>query len=315
MIEILDIIYNVITPILLVAALGIWFGRQFKPDQRMLSRLIIYLFAPALVVRGIANTGMNLTEFAEIGAHVFIATIAMMIVGLILARMMKLELKQESAMLLSIALFNGANYGIPFNRYAFGEAAASIAVVYYAVSVIETNTLGIYLAARGTDISFKETLLNIFKIPLIYATLIGLALALAGIEFPSGPTLVSDSPIPLPLARMVDLLADATIPAMLLLIGMQLAASKIRGKLFPVLVTSVAILVIMPFFGWIVAELLGMEGLTRTVGIVQLGMPTAIIASALATEFNGDADFVTSTTLFSTIGSILSLSILVTLIT
>lgn len=308
----LDTFYNVILPILLVIGVGVWFGRRFQPDTRVIASLIIYLFAPALVIRGLGNAPIAGDDLLRITGFIFATSIVIALIGLGIARSLRLDARQQSAFILSVVLFNGANYGLPFNTFAYGEAAGEIAVAYYALSVIVANTIGVYLASYGTGVSLREGLLNIFRIPLIYATIIGIGLNLAGISLDIASE--DAAMVPLPLIRVLDLLADATIPTMLVLIGIQLGNVNIGAQLRPMLAASVTTLILAPLVAYLLAVLFGLDGLLAQVGITQFAMPTAIIASALATQFGGDADFVTSVTLFSTVASVFTLSVLVAII-
>jgi hypothetical protein len=62
--------------------------------------------------------------------------------------------------------------------------------------------------------------------------------------------------------------------------------------------------------GLLFATLLGLQGVTRQVAIVEAAMPTAVMASVLATEFDGDAELVSSVVLISTLLSLITLPIL-----
>lgn len=297
-----ETIYNVITPILLVAGIGVLFGRTFRPDPRGLSTMIVYLFTPFLVLEGIANADLAALILLRILVQVVMVAVVLAGVGWGISRALRLERRQESALILSVVLINAANYGITFNRFAFGEAGAQIAIVYYVASIIVANTLGVYMASRGTAVDLRASLVNVIKIPLIYATIIGLIINFGEID------------VPLPLTRMVNLLAEAAIPAMLILLGIQLSRSSIRGQLAPVLAASGARLIIGPLLAIVFASLLGLTGLTRQVGILQLGMPTAVIANVLAIEFGGDAELVTGVILVSLLGSVITLSLLMTIL-
>jgi malate permease and related proteins len=66
--------------------------------------------------------------------------------------------------------------------------------------------------------------------------------------------------------------------------------------------------------GFLFAYLLGLEGPFRQVAIVGASMPTGVTAVVLATEFESDAQVVSSTVLFSTLLSLLTLPIIIFLV-
>jgi malate permease and related proteins len=313
----LDTIINVILPILLVMVIGGIYGRLMKPNPKTISSLIIYVFAPALIVVGLANVDVDGTTFINVSVLTFGVAIIITILSIFISRILRFDLRTESALILSVILFNGANYGLPFNLYVFGIEAENIAILYYSISILVTNTLGIYIISRGENVKTLQAMSNIFRIPLFYAAIIGIGLNLLGVRIIADPALVTPdmNTIPIPIARVIDILASGTIPAMLVLIGVQISQLTINvHKLRPMLVATALTLVVSPFITLILANIINLESLATQVGIIQHAMPTAVIASALATQFDSDSELVAGTLLLSTGLSILSLSVWVQIV-
>lgn len=296
----LNTFVNVIVPIFLVMVIGYLYGKRLAPDSKTFSSAIIYLFAPALVIDGFQGTqlagGALLQSVVMIVGTAFVGVL----IGHLLGRVLNLGIRGTSALILAIILFNGANYGIPFNTFMFGAEAEQIAVIYYSVSVIVVNTLGVFVASRGAKQTFstRDALLNILKTPLFYATVIGLVINLG------------DLALPLPLARSMAVLGSGMIPAMLILIGIQLGSFELNpSRLRPIFAGTLVSLVVMPIVAWGISVLIGMEGLLQLVGITQHAMPSAVIGIALTTQFDGDVELVTGVLLVSTVLSALTLTV------
>lgn len=297
----LDTIVNVITPILLIVALGAVYGRVFNPDSRILSNLVIYLFSPFLVLEGMLNVTLSGEVWLLILA-VMLLTVIMALVGVVGTRGLKLEPRLSSAVVLCLVAINAGNYGIAFNEFAYGVESRPYAVMYYVMTAIVANTFGVFFASRGT-VSTREAIVNIFRIPIMYALILGLILN------------VTATPLPLPLGRTVTLLADATIPAMLIVLGFQLSRASVQGKIGWILAASSGRLVIAPLIALGLVALLGLSGMAAKVTITSSAMPTAVIAGVLAGQFGGDSEFVTGTVVTSTLLSVVTLGVLVALIT
>ena len=140
----LQVAYDVILPILLVAGLGFWFGRRFHPDPRTLSRAAIYLFAPALVFRSSANSTLEPGEIGQIVIFSVLLFGSMSLIGYWLARSQKsLSPATRSAFTLSVLMSNTGNYGLPFVEFAFGQPGLQIAALMLVMNSIMSNTLGI----------------------------------------------------------------------------------------------------------------------------------------------------------------------------
>ncbi len=297
----LDILLNVLSPVFLVVGVVALAGRYIEVEGRAISSVVIYLMAPALILDGIANANLNPRELAQITAMATGVAMVMAAVGWGVARALRLKPNQTSAFILCLMMVNAANYGIPVNIFAFGAAAEEQALVYYALSATLVMALAIFVAAHGAD-GLGVAVRRVLTVPLTYAGALGLVLNL------------NDWALPLPLARAVGILADGAVPGMLVVLGLSLSRLRLESDLRLVLLASGLRLLLAPLVAVALAILLGLEGLTRTVTIVQSSMPTAVLASAIATEFGGDAAFTSAVILLSTLLSILSLSVLITLV-
>ena len=293
----LAIIYNVLAPIFLVIGLAVLLDRRFALDPRVFSRVAIYLFSPCLVFSGIAHSDLKADELGLIVAMAVISAILMALIGWIQARLFHFGRKLSSAFVLSVVVINAGNYGLPLNEFAFGQAGFQRAIVFFVVTAITANTLGVYLASRGTA-SVRRSFLNVLTVPLPYATVLGFLINIKGVT------------LPLPLDRAVTLLGQAAVPGMLIVLGLQLSRTSVKGRMGPILLATVTRLGVAPLIAFLLAAVLGVSGLTRQVTIVQASMSTAAMAGVLATEFGGDAEFTTAVVLVSTLASIISLSVL-----
>ncbi len=298
---VLTVAYNVISPIAIVVVLSALAGRYIKLDLRTISNLIMYLFSPMLVLNSMANSAIQPEEFIRIMGLVLVLTAVMSALGFGISRLMGFDRGLESVFLLTIVLMNAGNYGVPLNEFAFGTPGMDRALIYYVTSAVLANTYGVYLASRGKS-SVRESVLNVFKLPMVYFLVIGLALNFTG------------TAMPLPLERASRLLGDAAVPGMLVLLGLQLGRASLHGRLKPIMLASGMRLVVAPLVALGLALLFGMEGLTRSVVIVESAMPTAVMSGALAIQFDADDGFVVGVILFSTALSVVTLSILLALL-
>jgi predicted permease len=136
----------------------------------------------------------------------------------------------------------------------------------------------------------------------LYAAIIGLALNRLGGE------------VPLPVFRAVDLMANAAVPGMLALLGIQLRSAPLfQGK--AVIWRSSAIrLVAAPLLAVVLCAWLAVGGVERNVIILQASMPTAVIGAVLATEFDAAPQLVAAVIFLTTLLSMGTLSIVLGMI-
>lgn len=296
-----EIVYNIISPILLVVLVAFVADRRFDIDPRSLSRLLVYVFTPFLIFEGVAYSNLSGGEAGQLVAVAVLMSVGVALAAWAVARLIRLDRHTGAAFALSATLINAGNYGLPLNRFAFGSAGEERALVFFIATVIVSYTLGVFLASFGR-LSAQLALRNVFTVPLVYAALLGLAVNLGKAD------------VPLPVSRAVGLMADAAIPAMLAILGVQLSRASVRGRIQPILLASGLRLLLGPLIAVGLAAILGLEGLTRQVAIVQSAMPTAVVTGVLAIEFGADAELVTATILVSTLASIVTLTVLLSLL-
>lgn len=296
-----EILYNIIAPILLVVGVAFLADRKLQFDSRALSRLLVYVFTPFLIFKGVAYSDLSGDEAGQLIAVAALMSVTVAVAAWQVARRSRFDRRLAAAFTLSATLLNAGNYGLPLNRFAFGAAGEERAIVFFMTTLVISYTLGVFLASFGR-LSARGALRNVLTVPLPYAAALGLAANLG------------DVALPLPVERAVLLLADATIPVMLVVLGAQLSRASVRGRIQPILLASGLRLLLGPLIAVGLVALLGISGLTRQVVIVQSAMPTAVVTGVLASEFGADAEFVTATILVSTIASVVTLTVLLSLI-
>jgi len=297
----LDILVRNIAPVFLVAGAGFILGRTSRPDVSSISRLTFYVLSPALVFHTLLSTTLSADE---VGRLVIFSLTAMLVSGLLawtLARVLALSQALTSAFLLVNLFVNGGNYGLSVNQLAFGEAAVARASIYYVCSTVLVYTVGVYLATRG-HADPRQGLVNALKVPALYAVLLAIAANLLGWRLPQ------------PLDTAVRLLAQAAVPLMLLVLGLQLARTPRIERPATVAAASILRLASGPLIGLALATALGLTGLTRQAAVVEASMPPAVITTILALEYGVEPGFITSTVFVATLLSPISVTAVLALL-
>ena len=83
---------------------------------------------------------------------------------------------------------------------------------------------------------------------------------------------------------------------------------------FNVFAASTERLIGGPVLAMLLAPYFDLEGMERSTGILQAAMPAAVLTSIIAIEYKLIPEFVTTTVLFSTLYSILTLTVFLTYI-
>jgi predicted permease len=301
--RVLTIVLTIIAPIIAVAGLGVWVDKARPLETKSLSRLIIYLTSPALIFYGMANASIQPAELLDLLVLSTVVLVSTTAIAWAITVLFKMPRVTASGFVLAVSLTNIGNYGIPFNEFAFGQAGLERAVVITVVFGLYAHTVGVFVASWGRA-PISQAFKNVLKIPAPYAAALGLLVNFGYIDLPD---LVN---------RIVYILQGAAIPLMLILLGVQIGRVKFSSKHWQLVLGASGLRLIGgAVIGWGAAGILGLSGVTRQVAIIEAAMPTAVIASILATEFDSDAELVSSITLVSTLLSVVTLSVLLFILT
>ena len=292
------IFFNNLVPLFLVAGAGLLFGRLFQPDIKTVSRLAFYIFTPCLVFNSLTENKLPADQFWSMAGFAVATVVTLGVVAALLGRLLRLDGRTLSGLITVTMFGNGGNYGLPLVLFAFGEAALSRAVVYYICNSVLVYTVGVFVASSGNT-SPRQAILGPLKVPAMYGMILAVALNLLGWQ------------LPLALSRPVDLLSQAAIPAMLLVLGLQLARIRQPERLGLVTGASVFQLLAGPIIGLAYSAAFGLTGPSRQAAVVEAAMPTAVITTILAVEYDIDPTFVTGVVLVTTLLSPLTITPLI----
>lgn len=299
--EFLTIIYSTFTPLILIVGTVLTVSKRVQLDPRTFSRIIIYLFSPCLVLNSISTSEMSGTEMGSIIGATITSGIAMAAVATLIARLLKLERRLASTFVLTAIVMNGLNFGIPFIEFAFGAEAFDRAVIFNVGQIFLVYTLGVFVISRGSG-SVLESIKNVFSIPLPYAFALGVLLNVMGWSLPQ------------PAERAVGVLAQATVPCALVILGLQLGSADLKGRWRELWAIAGTRFIVGGLIAFTAATVFALSGLSRQAFIVQYSMPVGVTSGVLATEFDGDAEFAAAGVLFTTLLSIIPLSFLLFLV-
>jgi len=289
---------NILLPIFLIIALGAVFEKVKGPDFKTVSDLTLFFFTPCLIFAGLLKGGAEVIGFLpKTVAFMLALTLIFWALSVLCGRLLKLDSRRQSAFSLTTIMMNTGNYGLPLVLFAYGPEGLSYAVVVMVLFTFPLGTLAIYIASRGED-SPAKALLEMFKVPLFHAII--LAAIWRGFALP----------LPAIIFKAVDIVGQAAIPGLLILLGMQLARTKLKGELVAISSSSFLRLVISPFVAILLCELLHIQGLPRNVLILQTSTPAAVIPLLYAVNYDTRPDMVAGTIFVSTIASAVTLTCL-----
>ncbi len=286
---------NNLLPILLMAGIGYLCGKYLQVQAKSLSRVIFYVFSPCLLFNLLTTSRLNSADLFRMMGFTIAIVVSVGTITFLLGKMLKLTRTMLAAVVLCTMSMNAGNFGLSLNLFAFGEAGLAQASIFFVSTALMTYSIGVGIASLGKA-SLKQSLVKLFQVPAIYAVIFAFGFIATGWQ------------LPVALERTTTTLAGAAIPAMLVLLGLQLQQNQ-RTQNIPALVLANGMRLIGgAALGLVLGLVFGLEGVAYQAGVIEAATPTAVLATVLATEFDTEPAFVTSVVFTSTLLSPLTLT-------
>jgi predicted permease len=268
-----------ILPILGISVAGYLFGRTTSVDVGPINTLGLYVLLPALAFHSVATTDLGGGEVFRLGAGVVGYSLLMVGLAWIVGRATDTSGPFLGALMLAAAFPNSGFIGIPLSEFAFGETGRTTAVLYLTIQSLLVYTLGVYIASRGADRGVRSAVAEVFRLPLLYAVLAAVALRAFDLV-PAADTAAMST---------VGLVGDASIPVMLVVLGIQLADTDVSAVSRSVTPSALK-LVAAPVVGVGVALAVGFgDPVVARVFVLECATAAAVTPLALVIEYADDA--------------------------
>ena len=299
--QILKIFIDIVTPVFFLIFLGYFVGPRLELDARTLSRTAYFLLVPCFVFDIISRLDINIAVAGQMILYAGLIQISVALAGFILARCLNRSREMTAAFVIIATFGNVGNLGLSLIDFRLGLAAQTSATIYFITIVLLSFTIcvGISSWTRGTGLS---AVLSVFKTPALIAMVPALFFYGTDIE------------VPLFLSRITGLLGRAMIPVMLVTLGVQLSGLAKFNFSFDVVIASCLRLIAAPLIAFGLSFVFSLSGIEIRSGILQAGMPVAVLGSIIAIEYKIMPEFVTTAVLFTTMLSLVTLTILLYLV-
>ncbi|MCC6652207.1 MAG: AEC family transporter, partial [Candidatus Eisenbacteria bacterium] len=291
----LSLFVHNLLPVFLTAGAGWLLAALLKTDARPLAQVGLYVLAPGLILDIILQNALPPGELLRMMGFSFAALALPGLAAFAVARLLRWPRTRVSALVLACLLTNAGNYGMSVNLLAFSEKALPQASLFFLASAIVSYTAGIFVASMGRT-GLRASLVGLLRVPTVWAVALAFSMNALHLRLPA------------PAATSVHLLSQACIPVFLLVLVMQLRGARLSGPVRPLAFATALRLAGGAAAGALLAPLFGLTGVARQAGILQSAMPTAVLATILATEYDVEPGFVTSVVLLTTILSPLTLT-------
>jgi hypothetical protein len=281
-----------VIPVFFLIALGFTFARWKRISLASVTEIIVYLGTPSLVFTSLSSKPLYAGELATLFCGILAIYAG---VGLLIEVYFVVFRFHSRGFALPALFMNAGNMGIPLALFAFGHAGMQRATLLFVMCTFLQYSVGIFiLQDRG---NWKE----VFRLPLIYATIVGLGFNLFQLRIPEL------------LFQPLAMLGQAIIPLMLVSLGYRLynVASLQWGHAL-----GGALVRIVGGFGAanLAVILIGAEGVNRQVLLLYGCLPSAVVNFVLTEKYRQDPELAASIVVLSTFISVVTIPIVFWLI-
>jgi malate permease and related proteins len=290
-----------VLPIFLVAGVGFVLARHRGIDVRMVSRTAFNALSPCLVFSLLMHSRIGAEEFGRLFLFSVCSILGVGVAAWLVASLLRLERAIATAFVMVVTFSNTGNFGLSAILLAFGQEALARGTVYFVISATLMYTLGVFLASAGKQTALAA-LKGVLRVPTVYAVAVAGLLILARVRVPE------------PLTVSIQMLADAALPVMMLVLGMQFERVRRIERPGLVVAASVLTLVVSPLLAFALADAIGLAGAARQASVLEASMPAAIMTTVIALEYDAAPAFVTGVVFITTLLSPITVTLVIAML-
>lgn len=279
-----------------------YIGFLKQSDRDLLSNIVLYIMLPAMVFINLKKATIS-SDMLYLPVLGIALSILLLVPAYIYCKVRKYDERTTWTILLAASLMNTGFIGFPVSLGVFGDAGFLNAVFFDLSTSVMVVLYGVVLAKKfGGDA--REAVKSIVTFMPLWAVIFGLlfnALDITSLGY------VLDS--------ILEYLAGATIPMIMLALGLSLDFRNVGENFTDSIVVSVIKLVISPLIILVLLILLNIHGMVFNIAILEAGMSTAGNALVLAISYNLDKDLMGSLIFTNVVLSIVTLTAIISFLT
>lgn len=254
----------------------------------LITLINVYFLQVFLTFWGLLIHPVDITLILAPSIYLLIVLIAVVISALVASKLFK-DKKEYSVAAVAAIIGNTGNLGIPLNIAIFGEQSIPYTTVVNLVNVFVVYTIGVYYYSRG-NFDVKTSLLNIVKIPILWAAIVAIILSVNEYK-PSSEIL-----------QMLMMGAYASMTMQLFLFGIYLYGTKIKELNKTLISWTLGVkFLILPLITFGVLYSIELDSMIKGIIFIELIMPLAIANVNLASLYDCIPKVVTALVLISSL--------------
>jgi len=286
-------------PVFILVLLGLLLRRRNVIDDAFIatsSRLVFNITLPVLMFMAIARSDSGTGQHLPLIGFILSAALLAALLSALWAGMLMLPALQRGAFIQASFRSNLGIIGLALCINAYGEEGGVLGALLLAVITPVYNLLAVIFLSRQHQVRWLAQLRLVLSNPLIIAIVLAV------------PFSLMRWPLPEVAVRVGNSLAAMTLPLALIGVGGSLSLTALRRGGVAVLHIVTLKLLVLPVIIAAAAWLCGFRGVELGVICLMFASPTAAAAFVMARSMGSDAELTASAIALTTIGSVLTVS-------
>ena len=268
-----------------------------QSGRDLLSKIVLYIALPAMIFINLKDATIS-PDMVWLPVLGIITSCALLVIAYLYCKVRHYSKRKTWTIMLAASLMNTGFIGFPVNLGVFGNIGFLHAIFYDLSTSALVVAYGIVLAREfGGD--RREVLKKAVSFIPIWAVIFGLLFNAFNIHL----IYVAES--------ILDYFAQATIPLIMLSIGLSLDFRNIKGYFTDSIAVAVMKLALAPAIIFLLLSFFKISGMAFNVAIIEAGMSTAGNALVLAIEYGLDVDLMGSVIFTNLVLSVFSLAVII----
>ena len=278
--------FNVVFPIFLIMMLGVILKRKNMVDEKSLNvmnSLVFRLFMPTLLFFNIYNMGdLSTLSFDNLKllAYAFISILIVLLLAWLIYMPNVKDRKKLSVLIQGVYRGNFVLFGLAIADSLYGKESLGTVSLLTAIVIPTFNVIAVILLEyySGNEVNKIKLIKQVFKNPLIIATLTAIVFLVLKIN------------IPKPVYKAIGDISKIATPLAFLVLGAGLKFGNILKNLKYLISVNILRLIGNPLITVGLGKLLGFQGIELVALLSMSACPTAAVSYTMAKEMNADGD-------------------------
>ena len=278
--------FNVVFPIFLIMMLGVILKRKSIVDEKSLNvmnSLIFRLFMPTLLFFNIYNMGdLSTLSFDNLKllAYAFSSILIVLFLAWLIYIPKVKDKKKLSVLIQGVYRGNFVLFGLAIVDSIYGKEGLATVSLLTIVVIPTFNVLAVIILEyySGREISKLKLLKQVFKNPLIIATLLGISFIVLKVN------------IPKPVYKTLSDISKIATPLAFIVLGAELQIGNMLKNIKYLISVNILRLIVNPLITIGVGKLIGFQGIELVALLSMSACPTAVASYTMAKEMKADGD-------------------------